>query len=137
MLPSGAARRSHRGAPTTYGATVTTAEIDIEPVAPCDGNTAIAVATRAFWDDRMFHFFTPDLFAQHKYLAGLFAGTIRDCAEHGEAWGGQARTHDAPGTAFRPGNPARQPYRRFGFEVVDRFTVDDSPPLWQMQREPR
>jgi hypothetical protein len=28
-------------------------------------------------------------------------------------------------------------YRRFGFEVVDKFSVDSSPPLWRMQREPR
>ena len=27
-------------------------------------------------------------------------------------------------------------YQRFGFEVVDKFSVDASPPLWQMQREP-
>jgi hypothetical protein len=28
-------------------------------------------------------------------------------------------------------------YRRFGFDVLDMFTVDSSPPLWQMQRQPR
>lgn len=27
-------------------------------------------------------------------------------------------------------------YRRFGFEVVDSFTVGGCPPLWQMQRAP-
>ena len=28
-------------------------------------------------------------------------------------------------------------YQRFGFAAIDSFTVDDSPPLWLMQREPR
>ena len=28
-------------------------------------------------------------------------------------------------------------YQRFGFEFDDTFSVDASPPLWQMQREPR
>mgnify|MGYP001823756914 CR=1 FL=1 len=28
-------------------------------------------------------------------------------------------------------------YQRFGFEVLDSFTVDESPPLWLMQRAPR
>jgi ribosomal protein S18 acetylase RimI-like enzyme len=28
-------------------------------------------------------------------------------------------------------------YRRYGFDAVDSFTIDASPPLWQMQREPR
>jgi len=28
-------------------------------------------------------------------------------------------------------------YRGFGFEVIDEFSVDDSPPVWQMQRPAR
>lgn len=28
-------------------------------------------------------------------------------------------------------------YRRFGFDVVDQFSVDGCPPVWTMQREPR
>jgi ribosomal protein S18 acetylase RimI-like enzyme len=28
-------------------------------------------------------------------------------------------------------------YQRFGFEVVDEFKVNASPPIWMMQREPR
>ncbi len=28
-------------------------------------------------------------------------------------------------------------YGRFGFEVVDTFSIDDSPPIWQVQRDPR
>lgn len=28
-------------------------------------------------------------------------------------------------------------YQRFGFDVVEKFSVDDSPALWRMQRAPR
>ena len=28
-------------------------------------------------------------------------------------------------------------YGRYGFAIVDKFSVDTSPPFWQMQREPR
>ncbi len=187
-------------------------------------DTSIAVAARAFWDDPMFNFFTPDLLVQHKNLVGFFAAVIHDCVKHGEVWvaklgptiagvagwlppgvfpaTGGARAlrqglHIAPTlvpsprrqTAYKMLNEmtARHPhdehwylailgtdplyqrrgvgkallepklaradeagmatylktqtesnlayYQRFGFEVVDEFTVDDSPPLWQMQRE--
>ena len=28
-------------------------------------------------------------------------------------------------------------YQRFGFNVIDEFSVDECPPVWTMQREPR
>jgi ribosomal protein S18 acetylase RimI-like enzyme len=209
-----------------YAAAMTTPAIDIDRLSRPDVNTSIAVATRAFWDDPMFNFFTPDLLAQHKNLVGLFAGFTHDCAEHGEVWvaklgptlagvaawlppgvfpatGGTRALRQglrvAPSilrgrqrrTAYKLLNEmtARHPheehwyltmlatdplyqgrgigkalvepmlaradetgvatyletqkesnlayYQRFGFEIVDKFSVNASPPLWQMQREPR
>jgi GNAT superfamily N-acetyltransferase len=200
--------------------------IEVERLSPDEVNTSIAVATRAFWNDPMFNFFTPDLLAQHKNLVGFFAAGIHDCAKHGEVWvaksdatlagvaawlppgvfpatGGKRALRQglrvAPTivrsprrrTAYRMMNEmtARHPhdehwylmvlgtdplhqgrgvgtalikpvleradetgvatfletqkesnlayYQRFGFEISDTFSVDDSPPLWQMQRDPR
>jgi GNAT superfamily N-acetyltransferase len=200
--------------------------IHVERLSSGQLNASIAVATRAFWNDPMFNFFTPDLLVQHKNLVGFFAAGIHDCAEHGEVWVATSETTLAgvaawlpPGvfpatggtralrqglrvaptivrsprrrTAYRMMNEmtARHPhdehwylmilgtdplyqgrgvgtaliepvleradetgvaafletqkesnlayYQRFGFEVSDTFSVDDSPPLWQMRREPR
>jgi GNAT superfamily N-acetyltransferase len=204
---------------------MTTPAIDIDRLSPADVKTSIAVAARAFWDDPMFNYFTPDLLAQHRNV-GFFTATLHDCVAHGEVWvaklgptlagvagwlppgvfpatGGTRALRQglrvAPGvmrgrerrTAFKLLNEmtARHPheehwylaalctdpsyqgrgvgtallgpmlaraddvgvatyletqkesnlayYRRFGFEVVDKFSVDSSPPLWRMQREPR
>jgi ribosomal protein S18 acetylase RimI-like enzyme len=205
---------------------MTTPEIDVDRLIPADGNTAIAVAARAFWDDPMFNFFTPDLLAQHKNNVGFFAGGIRDCAAHGEVWVAKLGPTLAGVAAWLPPGvfpatsgmravrqglrvvpsvlrgqqrrigykmlnemTARHPheehwylavlatdpsyqgrgigrallepmlaradeagvatyletqkesnlayYGRYGFAIVDKFSVDTSPPLWQMQREPR
>jgi len=219
-------RTEHRVAAVSYTTAMTTPAIDVERVSPADVSTSIAVATRAFWDDPMFNYFTPDLLVQHKNLVGFFAAGILDCVKHGEvsvakigptlagvaAWlrpgvfpatGGTRALRQglrvAPTivrspqrrTAYKMMNEmtARHPheehwylmilgtdplhqgrgvgrallepmlaradevgvatfletqkesnvayYGRYGFEVVDKFSVDASPPLWQMQREPR
>jgi GNAT superfamily N-acetyltransferase len=204
---------------------MTAPAIDIDRLTADDVNTSIAVAARAFWDDPMFNYFTPDLLAQHRNV-GFFAAAVHDCLKHGELWGarlgqvlagvagwlppgvfpatGGTRAlrqglRVAPGvvrgrhsrTAFKLLNEmtARHPhdehwylvilctdpahqgrgigrsllepmlaraddvgvatfletqkesnlayYGRFGFEIVETFSVDASPPLWQMQRAPR
>jgi GNAT superfamily N-acetyltransferase len=211
---------------TAYSASMSPPEINIERIDASELNTAVAVATRAFWDDPMFGFFTPDLLAQHKQLAGFFAGGVHDCFDHGEVWVAKSAQSIAgvaawlpPGVlpatsglrAVRQGRraapsvmrghhrriaykmmnemTARHPhddhwylailctdplfrgrgvgtallepiltradeagvptyletqkesnlayYGRFGFDVVDTFSIDISPPLWLMQREPR
>lgn len=49
-------------------------------------STLIAVATRAFWDDPLFNFFSPDLLRQHRSMPGFFAAAVYDCARYGEVW---------------------------------------------------
>jgi len=209
-----------------YGARMGTADIEVGQVDTKELDTPIAVATRAFWDDPMFNYFTPNLLAQHKNLPRFFGATLRDCGSHGEVW--QAKVGPAvagvaawlPPGVFPPANgtralrqglqvvpsvmrankrrtlfkllnelTARHPheehwylavlatdplfqgrgvgkslvgpmleradsvgvptyletqkesnlayYQRFGFSVVDEFSVDECPPAWTMQREPR
>lgn len=198
--------------------------IDIGQVRPADLNTSVAVMARAFWDDPMFNFFTPDLLTQHKHASGFFASGIHDSVRHGEVWVAKIDGTIAGVAAWLPpgirpatGGPralrglrhvlpsmvhttnrvtaykffsemaTRHPkeehwylgilgtdprfqgrgvgtalitpmleradeagvptyletqkesnvpyYRRFGFEVTDNFSVNDSPTMWQMLRK--
>lgn len=60
--------------------------IEVAPGRPDQVDVAIAVATRAFWDDPMFNYFQPDLLRQHRTLPGFFGAALHDCAAHGELW---------------------------------------------------
>jgi GNAT superfamily N-acetyltransferase len=79
--------------------------------------------------------------APHRYLLAL---GVRPAAQ-GRGLGSDLLAH-ALAQADEQGEPAyleatsprsRALYARHGFEVVDEFSADGSPPLWAMWREPR
>jgi ribosomal protein S18 acetylase RimI-like enzyme len=79
--------------------------------------------------------------APHLYL--WFAGVRASRQGHG--WGGRllesrlsrADAQAVPAYLEATNERNRRLYERHGFEVTGVLTVDGSPPLWQMRREPR
>ncbi len=77
----------------------------------------------------------------HLYLN--FAG-VR-VADQGQGWGGRllrsrlarADEHSVPAYLEATSERNRALYERHGFEVIGKLSVDGSPPLWQMWRDPR